>query len=166
VNEVVSRPPPKKPRPLLTVMARALGLLSLREHSRKELERKLLRPTKSGPVDRDEVQRVLDNLAARGLQSDERAALGFVESKGRKLGSRRLQTELQKRGVDACVAKEALAQHNDEEACAAAWRKKFGELAADIKGKQKQLRFLATRGFGMDTIRKVLGSVEFDDDAG
>jgi regulatory protein len=132
--------------------------LSMREHTRTELERKLMRPTKTGPVDRAEVTRVLDELALRDMQSDSRAARSYVSAKGRKLGKRRIGMELRQRGLSVEDVSTALASHNDEETCALVWQKKFGTVASDIKQKQKQFRFLAARGFGMDTIRKVMGN--------
>ena len=36
------------------------------------------------------------------------------------------------------------------------WRKKFGEPALDAAERGKQMRFLASRGFGGDAIRKVV----------
>lgn len=147
-------------KPPLTVMARALNLLSRREHTRKELERKLLRPTKSGPVDRAEVTRVLDELETRGYQSDDRAARSLVLSKGSKLGARRLQMELAQKGAGQEAIAKALEEHDDLASCQRAWTKKFGRVAEDPKAKQKQLRFLIARGFGLDVIRKVLGRAD------
>jgi regulatory protein len=42
------------------------------------------------------------------------------------------------------------------------WRKKFGAPAADAAERAKHMRFLATRGFGGDAIRKVLSGA-FED---
>ena len=44
-------------------------------------------------------------------------------------------------------------------------RKKFKQPAADLKDKQKQVRFLAYRGFDMDTIHAALKNSWDGDDA-
>jgi regulatory protein len=36
------------------------------------------------------------------------------------------------------------------------WRKKFGDLPKDSAERAKQMRFLASRGFGGDTIHRVV----------
>ena len=40
------------------------------------------------------------------------------------------------------------------------WRKKFGEPATDASDRAKQMRFLASRGFGGEAIRRVVTSSE------
>ena len=45
------------------------------------------------------------------------------------------------------------------------WRKKFGQPPADLAERGKQMRFLASRGFGGEAIRRVVQGAE-DDDAG
>ena len=43
------------------------------------------------------------------------------------------------------------------------WRKKFGAPAGNAAGRMKQMRFLASRGFAPDVIRKaVAGADEMD----
>ncbi|MGA8784485.1 MAG: RecX family transcriptional regulator, partial [Polaromonas sp.] len=42
------------------------------------------------------------------------------------------------------------------------WRRKFDGPAADAAGRAKQMRFLATRGFGGDVIRRVVSQAEDD----
>jgi regulatory protein len=144
--------PRREPR---TLMDRALAFLAMREHTRKELEQKLMRPARV-PVSQDEVTRVLDELATKGFQSDARAVHSLVTSQGGKAGTRKLKHTLQQRGAPSGDIEQALRDHNDYEACLSAWTKKFGAAAEDMKAKQKQLRFLAARGFEMDSIRKVM----------
>ena len=71
-----------KPRSGLSLRARAVGLLSRREHSRVELSRKLAVHAQSP----DELNALLDALAKEGWQSDERYVQGLVH---RKAGYRR-----------------------------------------------------------------------------
>ena len=42
------------------------------------------------------------------------------------------------------------------------WRKKFGEPATDPAGRAKQMRFLASRGFGAEAIPRVVQGGEDD----
>ena len=42
------------------------------------------------------------------------------------------------------------------------WRKKFGRQPADAAERGKQMRFLASRGFGGDTIHKVVSGADED----
>ena len=67
--------------------------------------------------------------------------------------------ELQAKGVSAEAVATAVAdlQGSEFERAREIWRRKFGEPAADAAGQAKQMRFLATRGFGGDVIRKVVG---------
>ena len=71
-----------KPRSGLSLRARAVGLLSRREHSRVELSRKLSVHAQSP----DELIELLDALAKEGWQSDERFVQGFVHRKAGQQG--------------------------------------------------------------------------------
>ena len=43
------------------------------------------------------------------------------------------------------------------------WRKKFGQVPVDAADKARQMRFLAGRGFGAETARRVLAG-GYDED--
>jgi regulatory protein len=45
----------------------------------------------------------------------------------------------------------------------ALWQKKFGEVASGPSERAKQTRFLASRGFSGDTIRRVLAGPSEDE---
>ena len=123
-----------------------MHLLSLREHSRFELERKLLRR-----YEQVTVQQVLQNLARQGLQSDDRFAEQYVYSRRNKgYGPLRIRAELIEKGV----AEELIAVWVD--APEQDWRvlmlktaeKKFGTAPpADRREMAKRGRFLSSRGF-------------------
>ncbi len=134
--------------------ARALRHLARREHSRDELAKKL-----APHGEADEVGRVLDRIGELGLQSDARFAESFVRSRGERFGRRRIEYELAQRGITAEAADAALGAElaTDELARArAVWAKKFGLAPADAKEWGRQARFLATRGFSSELVRKVL----------
>src|SRR5690606_2652334 len=79
----------------------AIGLLARREHSRRELKRKL--GAKGHPSDL--IDQVLEQLAREGLQSDQRFAEAYLHSRIQKgYGPVRLLHELAERGVDAGLA--------------------------------------------------------------
>lgn len=150
-------------KPQKSLKARAVDLLSRREYSRRELYQKLA-PHAESP---DEVEKVLDELASRGWQSDNRFAEQFAEIKGRKYGSRRLAAEMRERGIESETISEALAGQDDVALARQLWQKKFGQPPQSQEERVKQIRFLAARGLPMDAIRKVLSwadSDEFGDD--
>lgn len=136
-----------------------MDLLSRREYSRRELYQKLA-PHAENP---EEVDKVLDDLASRGWQSDNRFAEQFAEIKGRKYGSRRLAAEMQQRGIQSEMISEALAGQDDEALARQLWQKKFGQPPQSPEERVKQIRFLAARGLPMDAIRKVLSWADSDE---
>jgi regulatory protein len=141
-------------RPALSLKGRALRLLSQREHSRAELERKL-----GGPeTDADELARALDDLQAKGFISEARVVESVVHRRATKLGTARVKQELQAKGLSPEAMGEALEQlrSTEVERAREVWRKKFGEPAADAAERAKHMRFLASRGFSPEAIRQVV----------
>ncbi|MCA0248084.1 MAG: recombination regulator RecX, partial [Proteobacteria bacterium] len=123
--------------------AQALRLLARRDHSRAELRRKLAARAESA----EELDRLLDELAAGKLLSDARYAEQRAGLRGRRLGNARLAQELRTAGVAAELIVDALDAAGDEAARAqAVWQKKFGCLPADRGEWAKQARFLQARG--------------------
>lgn len=143
----------------LSLRERALNLLARREHTRAELQRKLAPHTE----DPDELATLLDELSRRGWLSDARFAEALVHDKQAKFGSARLAHELRERGVPDALIREQMADLKETELQRArqVWQAKFGALPEDAKARAKQMRFLQSRGFGLDVIGKVLrGTVE------
>ena len=137
-----------------SLKGRALRLLSQREHSRAELERKLA-PHEQEP---GELAKALDELQARDFISDERTIESVIHRRAGKLGTARLKQELAAKGLSGEAVDEALAQLKDTELERAreVWRKKFGAPAQDVHERNKQARFLITRGFAADVVRQVI----------
>jgi regulatory protein len=134
--------------------ARALRALSSRDYSRTELARKLA-PYGS----HQEVEGVLDRMIELGLLSDQRFAASFVRSRAGRYGSARLRYALAERGVDSSVADQALAQDeipDDYTRAVALWQRRFGVAPDSPKEWARQARFLQSRGFPTDVIRKIL----------
>jgi len=157
----------------ISLRARALQYLARREYSRAELRGKLLPHVRveedfeqafdsSGTVNLDAL---LDDLIARGWLSDERASAQLVHAKRSRFGTQRITHELRQKGVAEELISAALPELKDSELAAAreVWKKKFGTAPQDEKEKAKQVRFLQSRGFGLDVIFKVLRVVETED---
>ena len=152
-----------------SVKGRALRLLARREHSRSELERKLAAQVEDSPEAgaAEQIAQALDELAARGLQSDERTAQSVLLSQGRRYGALRLKETLRAKGLapELVASTMAQARASELERAREVWRKRFGEPAADAAGRAKQMRFLAGRGFAPEVIRAVVRGSEDDDPA-
>lgn len=149
-------------KPEKSLRARAMEIVSRREVSRLELQRKLAPYAQS----EDELASVLDEFAERDWQSDERFTEMFVRSKSKKHGSLRLQQELAQKGIDRDTIAEFLPDSDSElQHAIDVLHKKFRQPASDFAEKQKQMRFLQYRGFGMDTIQAAMRQAwqDFDD---
>ena len=162
-DDLTEAPVPRRLRPGPSLKARALKLLSMREHSRLELERKLREhETRAG-----ELAEALDALAARGFISDERVADSVLHRRAAKLGASRVKAELQAKGLDEAVVREAVKQlrGTELERAREVWRRKFGRPPADAAERAKQMRFLAARGFSGEAVRRAIqGADELDAD--
>ncbi len=137
---------------------RAVRLLARREHTRAELARKL-----APHGTQEDIDTVLNALAASGLQSDARFAESYVRSQGARLGAARLRQTLRNKGVDAELAAAELdrAELPEElERARAVWRKKFAAPPADAREWARQARFLQGRGFSAEIIRRLLKAIE------
>ena len=144
----MSLPPP-------SLKGRALRLLSLREHSRTELERKL------GRFEEEEgtLTKALDELQAKGFISEARVIESVLHRRAGKLGAARIKQELQGKGLDPQAVRDAVTglQETENTRAQEVWRRKFGAAPTDAKETMRQMRFLATRGFATDVIRRVVG---------
>jgi regulatory protein len=144
-----------KKQPASSLKSKALRMLATREHSRAELKRKLEAKAEEG----DDVEAVLNRMAETGLQSDERFAESYVRSRASRLGKSRLQYELVKRGVTEEQAGAALGEVLEADELTRAhgvWLKKFGQPPSDRQDWARQARFLQSRGFSAEVIRKLL----------
>ena len=138
----------------VSLKGRALRLLSGREHSRAELEKRL-KPHEETP---GELAQALDGLQAKGFISEQRVIESVINRRQAKLGVARIRQELQSKGLDKAAVIDAVAGLQSTELARAReiWNRKFGEVAQDAKERGKQMRFFASRGFGGDVIRKLM----------
>lgn len=138
----------------ISLTGRALKLLSQREHSRLELERKLAPHVEEG----EDLGAVLNALEAKNFINPERVAQSVLYRRSSKLGSARVLHELRSKGLDDATVRAAAEQLKDSEHARAwaVWHSKFGEVATTPQARMKQMRFLASRGFGGDVVNRVL----------
>lgn len=148
-------------RPPLSLKGRALRLLSGREHSRAELERKL-QPHEEEP---GTLAKALDDLQAKGFINEQRVVESVLHRRAAKLGTARIRQELQSKGLAPEAVLDAVGRLRATEVDRAreVWRKKFGAPPVDAAERGKQIRFLASRGFGGDAIRKVVAGAGDED---
>jgi regulatory protein len=140
--------------PPLSLKARALRFLSMREHSRLELGRKLFRYAEDG----DDVEALLDFLEKNNWLSQERFSESLIHRREARFGNSRILAELQSHGVNGEALQElksGLAENETARACEV-WRRKFGAVARDPAERNKQMRFLMQRGFSQRAVRTAL----------
>lgn len=143
-----------------SLKGRALRLLSGREYSRSELERKLA----SFEEEPGTLRSALDDLQAKGFISEARVIESVIHRRSGKLGLMRIRQELQGKGLDPEAVANALShlKPSERERAQEVWRKKFGAAPSDAQDAAKQMRFLASRGFGGDVIRQVVKGASDD----
>lgn len=135
--------------------ARALRLLARREHSDRELRRKL---AERGVADA-EVDAALAALKARNWQSDARFAESLVRRRIEAgYGPRVIEAELARHGIGRADAAALLAEHDWHERAREALRRRQGAGAADPAARRRLAAFLERRGFPSSAIRAALGA--------
>jgi regulatory protein len=145
----------------LSLTGRALRLLSTREHSRAELERKLAQFEEEPGA----LAEVLDALQVKDFINEGRVVESVLHRRSAKLGASRIKQELQAKGLEPEAVAEAVnrLRASELERAKEIWRKKFGQPPVDAAERGKQMRFLASRGFGGDTIHRVVQGSDEDD---
>lgn len=147
----------------ISLRERALNLLARREHSRAEMARKLAPHGDPAKVT-DEVTVLLDDLEREGLLSNARYAESLAHARTGRHGSLRLKAELRDKGVPEAVINEVVAEARaqDLDAAREVWGKKFGQPPNDAAERARQMRFLASRGFPAEVVRRVVGGGDDD----
>jgi regulatory protein len=130
----------------------AIKLLARREHTRAELARKL---TALGTP--EEIETVLADLERAGLLSDARAASAYVRGHAARFGASRLRQTLRTKGVSSeLIGVELAALPEEIDRAREVWAKKFGTAPAGAREWARQARFLQSRGFSTEVIRRLL----------
>lgn len=152
-----------------SLKSRALRLLSAREYSRAELVRKLA-PHEAEP---GTLALALDELQAKGFINEQRVVDSVVNRRAGKLGASRIRQELQNKGLDAQAVTDAVAQlqSTEFERALDIWQRKFGQLESthtdrttQAAATARQMRFLLTRGFSAEVVRRVLRQAALEDE--
>ena len=152
--------PGKRRRPELTPAQRALGLLVRREHSRKELTRKLA----ARGVEAEDAQAAVDRMTAEGWQDDGRFAELLVRSRANNgYGPLRIRAELSMHGLDRDIVTAAMDAYDGDwtENARDLARRRFPHRLEDRAIQRKAADFLIRRGFSGDQVR---AAVRLDDD--
>jgi regulatory protein len=154
---------------ILSTYDRALNLLAFRARSSRELRRQLVR--KGEPA--DQVDAAIQRLLAAGFLDDDAFARQFARSKalGAGMSRRRIQQELNRRGVAREIGDGAVADVFDEEqldegtVIEQVARKKLRSLKnLDVETRKRRLfAFLARRGFDLDDIKRIVHAVGSDE---
>lgn len=144
---------PRRRRPEPSATQRALGLLTRREHSRRELTRKL---TARG-VDAGEVEAAVARLAGEGWQDDARFAESLVRGRANAgYGPLHIRAELGTHGLDREAVAAALDTFEGDwtEVARDLVRRRFGDAGPrDLAQRRKAADLLVRRGFDGDCIR-------------
>lgn len=145
----------------ISLKGRALRLLAGREHSRAELQRKL----SAHETEPGELAKALDELEAKGFINEQRVLESVLHRRSARLGASRVRQELQAKGLDPQAVAEAVAglQGSEEARAREVWRKRFSGPPADAPERARQMRFLLTRGFGAEVVRRVVKGGPADD---
>lgn len=141
-------------------MQRALGLLTRREHSRKELTRKLA----ARGVEADEAREAVDRLAQEGWQDDTRFAESLVRSRaGAGYGPIRIRAELGLHGLGRDAVEAALGGYGGDwlDNARELVRRRHGTALDERAVRLKAAAMLVRRGFTSDQVR---AATRFDPD--
>jgi regulatory protein len=152
---------PKRPKPPIDPKSQAIKLLARREHSARELTRKL----KSRGVGDEEAAAAVGEVAAEGWQDDGRYAAMLVRTRvAHGYGPMRIEAELRVAGLAADQVRAALEDSGVDWRAQAreAHAKKFGALPKTSAERAKHYRFLQGRGYDGSQIGAVLKG-DFDD---
>jgi regulatory protein len=140
---------------------RALEYLGKREYSYIELGQKLKAYADEG----DDIPALLEDFKTRGWLSDARFTEQIVHARQSKFGSAKIAHELREKGVADHLIADAIEQVKDNELenATEVWRKKFKHGPKSREEWAKQARFMQSRGFGFDMIKKVLNAAEAEE---
>ncbi|MEJ7747203.1 MAG: recombination regulator RecX [Luteimonas sp.] len=153
---------PRRPAVELTPIQRALGLLTRREHSRKELARKLA----ARGVEPGDAQAAIEKLAGNGWQDDGRFAASLLRARaGHGYGPIRIRAELTLHGLDREAVEAVLDTFDGDWAQNArdVVRRRFGEQVFSDRGLQRKAAdFLFRRGFASEHVRAAMQTARDD----
>jgi regulatory protein len=147
------------------VYARALEYSLMRPHSAKEVRDYLYRKTRDGRTKTGDIKkgvspevthRVFDRLVQKGYVDDEKFTRYWIDNRSltKGMSKRKLQQELQAKGIDSALIGQYLAAsfRSDEEEIQKVIAKKRARYPDDLK----LMQYLARQGFSYDDIKQAL----------
>jgi regulatory protein len=132
--------------------ARALRYLVRREHSREELARKLAPYAESSEI----LESLLRELESRKQLSNERFAEARTRQLARKYGAARIRHDLNSKGVSKETTERTVAELDDVAKAKEILARKYGTPATSREEHAKRARFLQSRGFSFEVVRRLL----------
>ena len=154
----------RKKKPFISLRQRALDYLAKREYSVVELGRKLQSVARQYELDSEEIPEILADFQKRNWVSDSRFTEQILHARKAKFGSARIAHELREKGIADHLVAEAVEEVKEDELAnaKAVWRKKYNAAPSSREEWAKQARFLQSRGFGFEIIKKVINEQEED----
>jgi len=162
----MTTPTKKSRRAKPSLREKAMGYLAMREYSYKELKQKLRAylPVTDEDVAPDleahyeAVNALLEDFKVRGWLSEERYTEQIIHARQRKFGSMRIANELREHGIAETLVDQAMLEvkSNDLANAQSIYRKKYDTPPSSREEWAKQARFLQSRGFSFDIIKKVV----------
>jgi regulatory protein len=153
-SDPAATPGRRRKREPATPLQRALGLLVRREHSRKELTRKLT----SRGLDAHEVEAAVEKLADAGWQDDTRFAESLVRNRvSGGYGPLHIRAELRTHGLDSDAIAAALEtfEGNWTENARDLVRRRYGDsIPDDLALRRKAADMLMRRGFPGEVVQE------------
>ncbi|WP_321329481.1 RecX family transcriptional regulator [uncultured Ilyobacter sp.] len=130
----------------LAALSKSYYLLSRRDHTSKELERKLWMKFREKEI----IKRVISEIEGKGYIDDYSYAKFFIEKS--KEGRKKIEYDLRARGIKSEVIKEAFDEEGNKEV------PKIKRLLHKISGKpyDKKINYLLRKGFDYENIKKAL----------
>ena len=106
----------------------------------------------------------LDALQAKGFINEARVVESVLHRRAARLGASRVRQELQAKGVADAAISDAMEHLRSTELARAreVWQKKFGTPPEDAAQRAKQIRFLLSRGFAAEAVRRVVAGADED----
>ena len=157
----VERRKPRRPEP--TPAQRALGLLVRREHSRKELARKLI----ARGVETEEAHAAVERMRSEGWQDDVRFAESLVRNRAAGgYGPLHIRAELGTHGLDREAIATALESFDGNwiDVARDLVRRRFGETGPRGPAQQRKAAdLLMRRGFEHSVLRAIIANTSGDD---
>ena len=164
-----------KPAGPRSLKGRALQWLAQREHSRLELQRKLLPHAEAEDTAEAatpgadpngrlpaavRVEALLDWLEAHRYLSEQRFAESRIHTRSGRFGNLRIRQELAQHGVNLTDEARQALQGTELDRARSVWHRKFARVAnlgaPTASDRAKQARFLTARGFSPEVVRQVL----------